>query len=132
MESEISAAHAASHQWRKQLDEFVKANSQELAALAWGLHLQDPEGDSTLGIDVEPTPHFIICPRKALVTLNENVDNQLRVMMGVVENHNPEIEVLLLGVGRGQIQAIQYQPQLEPPQCFEEVGEDVRDSPRSP
>ncbi|TVR11896.1 MAG: hypothetical protein EA395_06860 [Phormidium sp. GEM2.Bin31] len=125
MESGISSSNAADQPWRRQLDQFVKANSQELAALAWGLHLQDPEGDSTLGIDVEPTPHFITCPREALVTLNEKVDNQLRVMMGVVENHNPEIEVLLLGIGRGQIQAIQYQPQPEPPQCFEEVGEDV-------
>lgn len=125
MESGISPTNAADHQWRQQLDRFVKANSQELAALAWGLHLQDPDSDATLGIDVEPTPHFVICPRSALVTLNEKVDNQLRVMMGVVENHNPDVEVLLLGIGQGQIHAIQYQPQPEPPQCFEEVGDDV-------
>ncbi|KPQ35655.1 MAG: hypothetical protein ACLFM4_07705 [Phormidium sp.] len=125
MESEISPTNAAAAQWRQQLDHFVRANSQELAALAWGLHLQDPDNDATLGIDIDPNPHFVTCPRAALVTLNEKVDNQLRVMMGVVENHNPKVEVLLLGIGQGQIQAIQYQPQPEPPQCFEEVGEDV-------
>lgn len=112
-------------QWRKQLDRFVKQNSQELAALAWGLHQQNPDSDDTLGIDIDPKPHFITCPRSAIEALNQKVDNRLREMMGVIDNHNPDVEVLIVGVGKGQLQAIQYQPQPAPPQCFEDVGEDV-------
>jgi len=44
--------------WRNQLNQFVKANQQELAALSWGLFLERERKD-TLGIDLEPTPHFV-------------------------------------------------------------------------
>jgi hypothetical protein len=118
-------ANPEDRQWRDQLDRFVKQNSQEIAALAWGIHQRDPDSDATLGIDIDPKPHFVTCPRSAIETLNQKVDNRLREMMGVIDNHNPEVEVLLIGIGKGQLQAVQYKPQPEPPQCFEEVGEDV-------
>ncbi|MGC9506053.1 beta-carboxysome assembly chaperone CcmS [Baaleninema sp.] len=111
--------------WREQLDRFVKANTIEIAALAWDLHQRNPDSHEYLGIDIAPKPHFITCTREALATLNQKVDNRLREMMGVVDNHNPEIEVLLIAIGNGQIQAVQYQPQPTPPECFEETDADI-------
>ncbi|MBP0001774.1 MAG: hypothetical protein J7641_22765 [Cyanobacteria bacterium SID2] len=116
---------SADRKWREQLDRFIKDNKAELAALAWGLHLRDTEGNLTLGIDIEPKPHFVTCSREALETLNRNVENHLREMMGVLEHHNPEVEVLIVAIGKGQIQAVQYQPQPTPPECFREVSADV-------
>jgi hypothetical protein len=115
----------AEHQWRKQLDQFVKENQKELAALAWGLHLESSDVDQTLGVDIEPSPHFISCSREAIETLNRNLDDQLREFLGVLDGHKPETEVLIIGIGKGQIKAIQFKATPPPPECFTEIGETV-------
>ena len=111
--------------WRRQLDQFVKANQQELAALSWGLWLENGDSAGTLGIDLEPTPHFVYCPKEAIETLNSNVENQLQEVLGVVNAHKPEQEVLIIGIGSDQIKLIHFEPEPAPPACFEQVAADV-------
>jgi len=48
--------------WRNQLNQFVKANQQELAALSWGLFLERGESKDTLGID--PNAAFCLLPQR--------------------------------------------------------------------
>ncbi|HEY9634658.1 MAG TPA: hypothetical protein V6D14_14690 [Coleofasciculaceae cyanobacterium] len=115
----------AEDQWKRQLDRFVKNNKQELAALSWGLFLERGESEETLGIDLEPTPHFVYCPRKAIEELNQNVENHLQEIVGIVEAHKPEQEVLIIGIGNDQIKLIQFEPELPPPACFEQVADNV-------
>lgn len=115
----------AENQWRKELDRFVKKHQQELAALSWGLYLEESNVAQTLGIDFDPSPHFISCSREAIETLNRNLDDQLREFIGVLDGHKPEMEVLIIGIGKGQIKAIQYKATPPPPECFAEVGETV-------
>ncbi len=112
--------------WRYRLNEFVRFNQQELAALAWGLWQEQGDNAVVLGVDLQPSPHFICCSRAAIATLNTQVENRLQTALAVVEAHNPEKEVLILGIGQGddyQFQFIQYQPEPPPPTCFEQVGE---------
>src|SRR4028118_1982094 len=104
----------AEDKWRRQLDQFVKANQQELAALAWGLFQEQGESDNTLGIDLEPTPHFVYCPKEAIEALNRKANNQLQEILGVVDAHKPEQDVVIIGIGNDQIKLIQFEP--EPPQ----------------
>lgn len=111
--------------WRRQLNEFVKENQQELAALAWGLLQERGETSDTLGIDLEPQPHFVYCPRHAIEALNNKVDNQLQEILGILDAHDPKQEVLLIGIGNGQIKLVQFEPEPSPPDCFEQVGTDV-------
>lgn len=111
--------------WRRKLDRFVKENRQELAALAWGLWLENGNSKGTLGINLEPTPHFVYCPKDAIEKLNDNVENKLREVLGVVDAHQPEKEVLFIGIGKEQIQLIQYESDPPPPVCFEQVALDV-------
>jgi hypothetical protein len=111
--------------WRRQLDKFVKANQQELAALFWGLWLANGESLGTVGIDLQPKPHFVYCPKEQIEKLNNQVDNRLQEILGIVENHQPEVEVVMIGIGKGEIKLIQFAPEPAPPVCFEEVGKDV-------
>ena len=111
--------------WRQQLDRFVQAHRQELAALAWGLFLEKGESDDTLGIDLEPSPRFVFCPKAAIETLNSNVNNQIQEILGFIDGHKPEKEVLIVGIGSGQIKLIQFEPNPTPPECFEQVALDV-------
>lgn len=111
--------------WRRQLDRFVKANQQELAALAWGLWLENGDSKGTLGIDLKPTPHFVFCPKEALETLNRHVENQFQEILGIVDAHKPELEVLIIGIGSDQIKVIQFAPEPPPPACFEQVAAPV-------
>jgi hypothetical protein len=111
--------------WRQQLDRFVQAHRQELAALAWGLFLEKGESDDTLGIDLEPSPRFVFCPKAAIETLNTNVNNQIQEILGFIDGYKPEKEVLIVGIGSGQIKLIQFEPQPPPPECFEQVALDV-------
>ncbi|MEC4984781.1 MAG: hypothetical protein SAJ37_14515 [Oscillatoria sp. PMC 1068.18] len=111
--------------WQYQLDKFVKSHHRELAALAWGLSQEQGENKDTLGIDIKPTPHFIYCPKNAIETLNQNAENRLQEILGLVENHQPEIEVLMIGIGDGEIKLIYFQPKTPPPQCFQELGQDT-------
>ena len=111
--------------WRRKLNEFVKANQQELAALAWGLFVKRGKTDETLGIDLDPKPHFIYCPKPAIEELNRQVDNRLQEVLGIVDAHNPEVEVLMIGIGKGQLKLVQFEPETPPPLCFEQVATDV-------
>lgn len=115
----------AEDKWKHQLDRFAKDNQQELAALAWGLSLERGESTDTVGIDLQPTPHFVYCPREAIEELNRNVENHLQEILGIVDAHNPEKEVLIIGIGNDQIKLIQFEPEPPPPTCFEQVGKDV-------
>ncbi|AFY51201.1 hypothetical protein Nos7524_5487 [Nostoc sp. PCC 7524] len=113
------------NQWRGQLDRFVKENQQELAALAWGLWLANGDSQGTIGIDLQPTPHFVYCPQEAVEKLNSNVENRLQEILGIIKHHQPEVEVLMIGIGKGEIKLIQFAPEPAPPVCFEQVGKDV-------
>lgn len=115
----------AEDQWKHQLDRFAKDNQQELAALAWGLFLERGESQDTLGIDLQPTPHFVYCPRNAIEELNHKANNQLQEVLGIVDAHKPEQEVLIIGIGNDQIKLIQFEAEPLPPTCFEQVGKDV-------
>ncbi|NDJ20234.1 hypothetical protein GS682_00935 [Nostoc sp. B(2019)] len=113
------------NKWRRQLDKFVKANQPELAALFWGLWLENSDSQGTIGIDLQPTPHFVYCPKEAIEKLNTKVENRLQEILGIVENHKPEVEVVMIGIGSGEIKLIQFAPEPAPPACFEQLGKDV-------
>ncbi|MDF5711233.1 MAG: hypothetical protein PUP90_27065 [Nostoc sp. S4] len=113
------------NKWRRQLDKFVKANQKELAALFWGLWLANGDSQGTIGIDLQPTPHFVYCPKEQIEKLNDKVENRLQEILGIVENHKPEVEVVMIGIGKGEIKLIQFAPEPAPAICFEEVGKDV-------
>ena len=115
----------AEDQWKHQLDRFAKDNQQELAALAWGLFLERGESKDTLGIDLQPTPHFVYCPRNAIEELNRKANNQLQEILGIVDAHKPEEEVLIIGIGNDQIKLIQFEAEPSSSACFEQVGKDV-------
>ncbi|QSJ20027.1 hypothetical protein JYQ62_15715 [Nostoc sp. UHCC 0702] len=118
---------SADNKWRRQLDKFAKENQQELAALFWGLWLENGDSQGTIGIDLQPTPHFVYCPKEAIEKLNDQVENRLQEILGIVENHKPEVEVVMIGIGKGEIKLIQFAPQPTPPDCFQQVGKDVND-----
>ncbi|MEH2375660.1 beta-carboxysome assembly chaperone CcmS [Nostoc sp.] len=120
-----SQPESGDHKWRRQLDRFVKANQQELAALFWGLWLANGDSQGTVGIDLQPMPHFVYCPKEQIDKLNDQVDNRLQEILGIVENHKPDVEVVMIGIGKGEIKLIQFVPEPAPPTCFEEVGKDV-------
>ncbi|MDY6937027.1 MAG: hypothetical protein SWY16_05105 [Cyanobacteriota bacterium] len=119
----------SSNPWKRELDRFVRNNKQELAALAWGLYQEQQESGNdcpdTLGIDLQPTPHFFSCSREAIETLDRNVGNRLREVLGILDGHQPDKEVLILGIGGGQIQLVQYKSEPTPPECFTELGETI-------
>jgi hypothetical protein len=113
------------HQWRSHLDKFVQQNQRELAALFWGLWLKNSDSQGTIGIDLQPTPHFVYCPKAEIEKLNHKVDHCLQEILGIIDNHQPEVEVVMIGIGRGEIKLIQFAPQPTPPICFEQVSQDV-------
>ena len=115
----------AEDRWKHQLARFVQDNKQELAALSWGLFLERGESDETLGIDVQPKPHFVYCPKTAIEALNQRVENYLQEILGVVDAHQPDKEVLIIGIGNDQLKLIQFEPETPPPACFEQIGKDV-------
>ncbi|WP_026735725.1 beta-carboxysome assembly chaperone CcmS [Fischerella sp. PCC 9605] len=113
------------NKWRRQLDQFVKAHQQELAALSWGLWLENEDRKGTIGIALQPKPHFVYCPKDAIEKLNSSVENRLQEVLGIVEHYQPEVEVVMIGIGKDQIKLIHFEPQPAPPTCFEQIGKDV-------
>ncbi|MCX7592337.1 MAG: hypothetical protein N2235_00995 [Fischerella sp.] len=111
--------------WCQQLDQFVKAHQQELAALSWGLWSENGDSKGTIGIDLQPKPHFVYCPKKAIEKLNNSVDNRLQEVLGIVEHYQPEVEVVMIGIGKNQIKLIHFEPQPAPPICFEQIRKNV-------
>jgi hypothetical protein len=115
----------AENQWRHQLDRFVKENQRELAALFWGLWLENGSTQGTIGIDLQPTPHFVYCPQGEIEKLNQQVENHLQELLGIIDHNQPEREVVMIGIGKGEIKLVQFVPEPEPPSCFQQVGQDV-------
>jgi len=113
------------NKWRRQLDKFVKNNQPELAALFWGLWLENRNSQGTIGIDFQPTPHFVYCPQSEIEKLNDRVENRLQEILGIIDNHKPETEVVMIGIGKGEIKLIQFAPKSSPETCFDEIGKDV-------
>ena len=111
--------------WRHRLNQFIEINQQELASLAWGLWLENGNSKGSLGINLKPKPHFVYCPREAIEVLNRKLENKLQEVLGVVDAHKPEQEVLMLGIGSDQLKLIQFEPEPSPPDCFEQVAADV-------
>lgn len=113
------------NKWRRQLEKFVKENQEELAALSWALWLENGDGKGTIGIDLQPTPHFVYCPKEAIEELNSRAENRLQELLGIVEHFKPEVEVLMIGIAKDQIKLIYFEPEPAPPSCYERVGKDV-------
>ncbi len=111
--------------WLHKLDKFVKAHHLELAALSWGLWQQNGNNEGTIGIDLLPSPHFVYCPHDAIKKFNDNVDNKVQEILGLIDNHQPETEVLMIGIGKEQIKLIYFEPETPPPVCFKQVNQDV-------
>ena len=108
--------------WRHQLNKFVKANQRELAALSWGFSLIKGDIQDTLGIDIKPTPHFIACPKADLEKLNQNVNDHIQEILGVIDGHQADKEVVIIGIGNSQIKLIQFQSEPPPPICYQEIA----------
>jgi hypothetical protein len=115
----------AENKWRREIDRFVKANQTELAALVWGLQQEWGDRKDTLGIDLQPSPHFICCSHEAVEKLNENLDDRLQEVLGILDGYQQAKEVVVLVVGNGQIKLVQFTPDPPPPDCFEQVGATV-------
>ncbi len=111
--------------WRWQLDNFVDAHEQKLAALAWGLQQEWGELDNILGIDLKPQPHFVACNKESLEKLNKNTKGHLQEILGLIDGYQREQEVLILVIGEGQVKLLHFQPQTNPPQCFLSENQDI-------
>jgi hypothetical protein len=114
------------HQWRYQIDRFVAENQSHLAALWWGLRQEwGEDSQDFLGIDIKPTPHFIRCSRESLETLNQQLEQKIQEILGILDGYNPEAEIVMIGLGEGQIKLIYFQPQLTPATCFAQLTSDL-------
>lgn len=113
----------------KRIDRFVRDYRREFAALVWGYDraIQAQGGEPEyLGIDLQPTPHWITCTRAQIETLNAQVDNRLREAIGVLDGYNPSQEVLVVGIADGQVQLIVFLcDDPTPEQEFAHLGCDV-------
>ncbi len=115
------------NKWRGQLDRFVKDNQPELAALFWGLWLENGNGQGTIGINLLPQPHFVYCPQTEIEKLNERVENRLQELLGIIDNNKPETEVVMIAIGKGEIKLIQFAPKLSPETYFHELGKNINE-----
>jgi hypothetical protein len=113
------------NKWRGQLDRFVKDNQPELAALFWGLWLENGNSQGTIGINLLPQPHFVYCPQTEIEKLNEQVENRLQELLGIIDNNKPETEVVMIAIGKGEIKLIQFAPKLSPETYFHELGKNI-------
>ena len=115
----------AAQKWRSQLDFFVNDYQQQLAALAWGLKQEWGESNDVLGIDLQPTPHFVACSQDELNKLNRNTRGRLQEILGIVDGYDPAVEVVIIGIGEGQIKLINFQPEITPADCFDATDGDL-------
>lgn len=111
-------AEIARQKWRSQLDFFVTDNESQLAALAWGLKQEWGDSNDVLGIDLQPTPHFVACSPESLKKLNKNTRGQLQEILGIIDGYDPQTEVVIIAIGEGQVKLINFQPETTPPNCF--------------
>ncbi len=115
----------AQEKWRSQVDRFVRDFQPQLAALAWGLQQEWQNDGTILGIDLQPTPHFIPCAPDSLETLNRNVGSRLQEILGIIEGAKPDQETTILCIGEGQVKLIYFQPNPAPNDCFDKYGSDL-------
>ena len=115
----------AEQKWRSQLDLFVSDYEQQLAALAWGLKQEWQDSDDVLGIDLQPTPHFVACSQESLEKLNRNTRGIVQEILGIVDNYDPAVEVAIIGIAEGQVKLINFQPELTPAECFAAANNDI-------
>lgn len=115
----------AEQKWRSQLDFFVTDYETELAALAWGLKQEWGENEDVLGIDIQPTPHFVACSQDSLKKLNRNTRGRLQEILGIVDGYDPTVEVVIIGIGEGQIKLINFQPEKTPSECLAAIEVDL-------
>ncbi|RMF23339.1 MAG: hypothetical protein D6756_08960 [Cyanobacteria bacterium J083] len=120
-----SLANTPENQWRFKLDRFSDKYAQELAALSWGLAQEWGEESNILGIDLKPKPHFVPCSLEAIATLNKNTKGQIQEIVGIVNNYQPDSEVVILAIGEGQVKLIYFQPPLPPRECFATLGQEL-------
>lgn len=111
--------------WRSQLDFFVDDYQVKLAALAWGLKQEWSEDGDVLGIDLQPTPHFVACSQDSLNKLNRNTRGRLQEILGIVDGYDSALEVVIIGIGEGQIKLINFQPEIPPADCFASTDGDI-------
>ena len=45
--------------------------------------------------------------------------------MGILDGYDPEIEVAIMAIAKGQIKLIYFQPDPSPSECFENLGSDL-------
>ena len=115
----------AEQKWRSQLDFFVTDYEQQLAALAWGLKQEWGESKDVLGIDLKPTPHFVACSQDNLEKLNRNTKGRIQEILGIVDGHDPALEVVIIVIGEGQVKLINFQPETTPSDCFAATDGDI-------
>lgn len=113
------------NQWRIELDQFTQTYQKELSALAWILTQEWQDKTETLGIDLKPKPHFVACSRKAIEELNEKVNGNLQEILGILDNYDSQTEIVIIGIGEGQIKLINFKPKMSPQICFNEVNLDL-------
>ncbi|MEM7759158.1 MAG: hypothetical protein AAF298_13685 [Cyanobacteria bacterium P01_A01_bin.40] len=115
----------AAQKWRSQLDFFVTDYEHQLAALAWGLRQEWGESNDVLGIDLQPTPHFVACSPDSLKKLNRNTKGRIQEILGIVDGYDATAEVVIIGIGEGQIKLINFQPETSPAECFAAISSDL-------
>ncbi|MEN9565554.1 MAG: hypothetical protein RLZZ69_750 [Cyanobacteriota bacterium] len=115
----------AEQKWRSQLDLFVTDYEQQLAALVWGLKQEWGESDDVLGIDLQPVPHFVACSQDSLEKLNNNTRGIIQEILGIVDHYDPAVEVIVVGIGKGQLKLINFQPKITPAECFTAMNSDI-------
>ncbi|MDJ0649494.1 MAG: hypothetical protein QNJ60_12390 [Xenococcaceae cyanobacterium MO_188.B19] len=111
--------------WRWELDNFVDDHKDRLSALAWGLQQEWKDGNSILGIDLKPQPHFVSCDRESLENLNKNTKGRLQEILGLIDGYETEKEVLIIVIGEGQVKLIHFQPEITPPDSFKAENQDI-------
>lgn len=120
--AEPTSPDDAANPWRYQLDQFAKENQQALAALAHGFHQQWPDKSQYLGLDLQPTPHFISCDPTAIARLNEQVNHRIQELVGILNGYDPATEVAIFVVGPTQFKLLFFQPEPSPATCFQQLG----------
>lgn len=115
----------AEQKWRSQLDLFVTDYEQQLAALAWGLKQEWGESNDVLGIDLQPSPHFVACSQDSLQKLDKNTKGRIQEVLGIIDGHDSAIEVVIIAIAEGQVKLINFQPETTPVDCFAATDGDL-------
>lgn len=115
----------AQQKWRSQLDRFVIDYELQLAALAWKLSQEWQNNNNVLGIDLKPEPHFVACSYEDVEALNKNTRGQLQEILGIIDGHDPELEIIIIVIGEGQVKLINFQPASTPSNCFTKTDGNV-------